>query len=459
MTNIIRKTDSYKLSRWRQMPPGITKMYAYGEPRKGGKYPTISYFGMQMVAEDLFKEFITKKDIDYAEEKAFQTFGDKGYFDRRTWERVLELGHYPIKLMSAPEGMEIEEGNVCFTLESTESWFATNALSFESCLMHVWYPTTVATRAMYIKRAISPLFEKTCDAPSFNLPFAVNDFGLRGATGDQAAERGGAGHLIHFMGSDNEPAADAIEKYYGGKGRLKSIWATEHQTALAWGDEKAYIIHQLKESNPSLPVAIVIDTKDSDNFIQNIVGDREVIELIKEREGRVVLRPDSGDAETNILKYLDMLGGIFGVRINNKQYKIIDHNVGLIQGDGMDEDTIPSLFEAIVRNHWSCDNLVTGSGGGLLQIGLSRDTSRWAIKPSYMEIDGKGINLMKAPKTDLSKSSKPGMLKLHSKGTTISSAEESLIMFEGYTDLLKPVYIDGTLFTQNFNDIIKRANA
>lgn len=464
--NIIIDTDSYKRVHWKMLPPGLSKLVSYGEPRVGGKYKTISYVGLQMIVKDHFLDKVTTEMIDEAEHRSVLSFGTDKYFNRPVWEKVRDLGYLPVIIKSAPEGAEIEEGNVCFTIGSTKDWFANTANALESLLMHTWYPTAVATRSMNIKKAIKPYFEQTSDVADYVLPFAVNDFGLRGGTGHESAARGGVGHLLHFQGSDNEPAMTALADAYGCNDRLKSVWATEHSVALSWGidsdsNELEYLLWQLTNSDPNAIISVVVDTKDSDYFMQNIVGNKEITELIKQRPGRVVFRPDSGDPLTNILKYLDVLGGIFGYGINKKGYKTINSNVGLIQGDGMDENSIPNLYRDVTKAGWAADNFITGSGGGLLQAGLTRDTSRWAIKPCYGIVDGKEMNMAKKPKTDMSKASKGGLLKLHptAKGfMTITSSEMPREQFNGYVDALRVVYEDGNFYPEDFNTILARAN-
>lgn len=143
-----------------------------------------------------------------------------------------------------------------------------------------------------------------------------------------------------------------------------------------------------------------------------------------------------------------MLGNIFGYNFNSKDYKVIGNNVGVIQGDGMTEGSIPKLYEEYIKTGWSAENVVTGSGGGLLVEGITRDTDRWAIKVSYAEIDGVPVNVSKSPKTDLTKSSKPGKLKLHKAGnhfSTISSAKETPEAFNAYLDVMQTVYENGVM--------------
>lgn len=462
--NIILDTDSYKITHHLQTPPGITKLYSYGEPRVGGKYPFVSFFGLRMIIMDHFLQKVTKEMIEEAEWRADATFGERGYFDSETWQRVKNLGYLPIRIKAVPEGTKVAIDNALFTIESTESWFAGHLNALETLLMHVWYPTTVATRSMTIKESIKPWFLKSSDVTEYVLPVAVNDFGFRGATGHEAAARAGAAHLLHFVGSDNEAGMTALYDYYGCVDRLKSVWATEHSVATSYGEgigESDYLNAQLERAPLDKIISIVIDSYDSDNFIQNVVGSEIIKEKIKARSGRVVFRPDSGDPKINVLKYLDMLGGIFGYHINSKGFKVVDHNVGLIQGDGMNEHSIPEIYKELVRAGWAADNIVTGSGGGLLQVDINRDTSRWAIKASYGEKDGVGFNIQKNPATDTTKKSKAGMLKLHPTSDTfitMSSAEMPINQFNGYVDCMETVLENGDFHPEIFDNILTRAN-
>lgn len=459
---IVIDTDSYKITHWKQFPQDITKMYSYGESRVNSVYPEVCYFGGRMVIKDHFMQKVTQEMIEEGYERSVKTFGTDQYFDRETWTKVKELGFLPIRIRAVPEGSVVPIDNVLFTIESTMPFFAKKMQALESLLMYIWYPTTIATRSMHIKRSLKPIFDKTCENPNTHLLFAVNDFGMRGATGHEAAARGGSAHLIHFAGSDNEPGMTALHDYYGCEDRLKSVWATEHSVETSYGEgegELEYIRAQLLGAPKDKIVSIVIDGYDSDNFVQNIVAHESVKPLIKERTANLMLRPDSGDPKTNVLKYLDMLGGIFGYHINSKGFKKLSAPIGIIQGDGMDEHSIPNLYGEITHAGWSAENLVTGSGGGLLQVDVNRDTQRFAIKACYSERNGIGYNMKKNPATDHSKRSKSGLLKLHQTTRifmTLQSSSMTPAEFKGYTDCMETVFDNGELKDESFSNILER---
>jgi nicotinamide phosphoribosyltransferase len=318
---------------------------------------------------------------------------------------------------------------------------------------------------MNIKRNIIPYFEKSSDVTKYVLPVAVNDFGFRGAMGYEAAVLGGMGHLVHFTGSDNMAASRLLKDFYAFKGRAKSVWATEHSVATAYGPgegEIEYLTAQLTRAPLDMIVSNVIDSYNADNYMQNIVSRPEIMQLIRDRAaagGRTIFRPDTGKPIVNVCKYSDILGGIFGFTINSKGYKVLKDNVGIIQGDGMTEESIPALYADYIKTGWAADNILTGSGGGLLVENLTRDTSRWAIKASYGEKDGVPFTMRKNPAGDPSKASKEGLLKLHKAVGyhTIQSSQMDAIQFAGYRDNLTPVYEDGKFTTDNFENIIQRA--
>lgn len=453
--NLIIDTDAYKMTHWLGYPENLNKLYSYAESRIGSKYPRVLFFGLSMIIQDHLLQPVTDQMIEEARLDCLNTFGTDKYFNIEVWRKVKKLGYLPIKIKAAPEGTIVDVDNVLFTIESTEDWFAKTANSIEGTLMHTWYPTTVATRAMGILENIKPAFEKSSMIGDIILPVAVNDFGYRGATCHEAAARGGAGFLLSFIGSDNMAASRALKDYYRYSGRGKSVWATEHSVATSFGlkfeDEIDYLYHQLTKSDPSQIISIVIDSNDADNFISAVACSPDIMKLIKERTGRVVFRPDRGVPLRNMVIYSDMLSAKFGFDMNEKGYKIIKDNVGLLQGDGMDEISIPQLYNEYIKTGYAADNFITGSGGGLLQIDINRDTQRFAIKASYGEREGKPIDICKSGTGDITKASKSGKLKLHRPNSTYTSKDPQ---FEGYTDLLETVYKNGQFKKVDFEDIL-----
>jgi nicotinamide phosphoribosyltransferase len=108
-----------------------------------------------------------------------------------------------------------------------------------------------------------------------------------------------------------------------------------------------------------------------------------------------------------VLATLNSLGRSFGFSMNNKGLRVLDSHVRVIQGDGMNPNTITDLYTDIVEAGWAPENLTVGAGGGMLQS-VNRDTQRFAYKVSSVNRGGKEIAVAKSPITDRSKASKAG---------------------------------------------------
>merc|ERR1711916_115159 len=101
-----------------------------------------------------------------------------------------------------------------------------------------------------------------------------------------------------------------------------SIPASEHSTMTAWksSKEKDAMENMLKQY-PNGLMACVSDSYDIYNAAANIWG-KELKDLVMQRDGTLVIRPDSGDPLEVNLKLLETLGEKFGYTINEKGYKV-----------------------------------------------------------------------------------------------------------------------------------------
>lgn len=460
-TNLVADTDSYKHGHAHLINPGLSELDLYGEARIGGVGNYVAFDGLpSIIARELMPGF-TKEDIEVAVELSKETHSFNA-LHTGLWQKTLDKydGVLPMIIKALPTGTIVEKGNALFTFSTKDADFAKIIGSLEPILMHSWYQTSVLTRIAKIKSSIYPIFAKTNSLPA--LQFAVHDFGLRGGSCLQQSELGGMSHLIGFNGSDNLRASRGIHATYGVPYPARSVYATEHSVALSFGSgdgELAYVNHILDVVPDDQIASIVIDTYDAHGFIRNVVGNERIKQRILDRAGRVVFRPDSGDIRIIPIEIIELLGEIFGYTYK-AGYKVLSGNVGVLQGDGMNENTIPELYTILVNTGWSCDNLVVGSGGGLIIEDLNRDRHRFAIKPSVGMINGVETNFMKRPVTDMTKQSKPGHLKVIKTHTgryqTISSATSSAGMFNGYVDELRTIYDHGNFYPEKFEDV--RAN-
>src|SRR5690606_3285764 len=126
-----------------------------------------------------------------------------------------------------------------------------------------------------------------------------HDFSMRGMAGLEAAELSGAGHLLSFTGTDTIPAIDFMEKYYNANSDNEliggSVAATEH-SVMSMGQNNAEqdtFERLITEVYPSGIVSIVSDTWDLWKVLTEYLPNLK--DKVMARDGKVVIRPDSGD--------------------------------------------------------------------------------------------------------------------------------------------------------------------
>jgi nicotinamide phosphoribosyltransferase len=147
------------------------------------------------------------------------------------------------------------------------------------------------------------------------------------------------------------------------------------------------------------------------------------------------------------------LNAAFGSTVNGKGYRVLNH-VRVIQGDGVNPDSIRLILERITHARYSADNVAFGMGGALLQK-LDRDTQKFALKCSAARIDGGWTDVFKDPVTDHAKASKRGRLTLarhRGYGTfkTVALPDGAIEADEatlgpGWEDAMETVWENGTL--------------
>jgi nicotinamide phosphoribosyltransferase len=411
--NLLVTVDSYKYSHYLQYPPKTEFVFSYIESR-GGKYANTVFFGLQAFLKEYLSKPITQDMIDEAESVVDAHVGP-GLFNREGWEHILKEhgGYLPLKIKAVAEGTVVPTSNALVTVENTDpKAFWLTSFVETAMLRSIWYPTTVATNSWSIKQVIRQALEETADDIS-GLPFRLHDFGARGVSSSESAGLGGMAHLVNFQGTDTVEALLYAKKYYNEPMAGFSVPAAEHSSITSWGREcevEAYR-NMLKQFGGKFPIiAVVSDSYDIFNAVENIWGEELKDEVITSGS-TLVVRPDSGDPATVVAKVTMLLDSKFGSTINSKGYKVLN-NVRVIQGDGINEESIKDIFAALKGYGYSADNVVFGMGGGLLQQ-LDRDTLKFAMKASAACVDGKWVDVYKDPVTDQGKQSKKGRLMLY----------------------------------------------
>jgi nicotinamide phosphoribosyltransferase len=463
--NLATLTDSYKMTHAAQYPPKTETVFSYFESRTGATYPWTVFFGLQAI----IKEYLTGVRITHDDVDAAKLLCDAHIapelFNSRGWRHIVEThgGRLPLRIRAVAEGTVVPTGNVMMTVENTcpDCWWVTNW--FETLLVQVWYPSTVATQSRAMKQTLAKFLTRTGGIEGID--FKLHDFGYRGVSSVETAGMGGCAHLTSFQGTDTVRGIEYAMAFYPAvdeNGRPKmpgfSIPASEHSTITSWGEdgEEAAFRNMLR----LYPTGLVACVSDSwDIFKACHLWSGKLKDAVLQRDGCLVVRPDSGDPIDVVPKVLNILAERFGYTTNDKGYKVLDPHVRLIQGDGIDAESLGQILEAVAKAGFSAENIAFGSGGGLLQK-LNRDTQRFAFKCSAVRVDGEWRDVWKAPATDPAKNSKRGRLTLYRMAD--GSYETDLVdTFEKKgkgVDVMETVFEDGELLVDHtFDEVRARA--
>lgn len=411
--------DSYKLSHWLQYRPDVRRVYSYVESR-GGDYDSTLFFGLQHFLIKYMRQPITSEQVDEANEFA-KAHGTP--FNHEGWKSLQRkyggTGEWPVTIRAVPEGTVLPSKNLLVDIVNDDEEFPWLTSYFETKIVRaVWYPTTVASRDLKIYRAIKKAMAETADdAAMAGLPFKLNDFGSRGVSSYESSEIGGMAHLVLFRGTDNVASVVAARQFYGEPMAGNSIPAAEHSTMTSWGGRGGELLAMRnmvdKFGKPGALLACVSDSYDIWNAVSHYWGG-ELLDQVRASGACVVVRPDSGDARIVPIQVVRMLIDRIGdSKRNSKGYEVLPDYYRVLQGDGIDDESIPDILNNMARAKLSADNVAFGMGGGMLQK-VDRDTMKFAMKCSAVETTaGVWEDVFKDPVTDFGKTSKRGRLELY----------------------------------------------
>ena len=404
MYNLILDTDSYKLSHFLGYPKGTTEMYSYLESR-GGQYEELVFLGLKPILDKL-EQGIDAFDIEEAKQ-----FSEKHGlpFNKEGWDYILYKlgGTLPIEIKALPEGTIVSPGVPMLTIRNTDPNCAWLTSYLETMLLRIWYPITVASRILQMKRNIAPYYRMSTDSGEVS-PFAILDFSSRGVSSKEQSELGGLAYLAHFQGSDNIVAVDFVNKIYDSEMSGFSVPATEHSIMCSFGEENELESFEYLLENMAQEGGILSVVSDTWNIFEAVDKWISLAHKVKEKNVTLVIRPDSGNINDVLPKILAKLYKEWPYQhVNSKGFIVFD-NLKVLWGDGINEHTGYLPFFIAYEMGISADSIMTGSGGGLMQAGLDRDTAKFAIKGSNVIVNGESIPISKNPITDNGKRSKSG---------------------------------------------------
>lgn len=483
--NFILNVDSYKTAHGMMMKEGVVALESNIIARKPTPYAThVVMMGIQIYLQEYLDITITTSDIDEAEE---ETASRGDYFDRPFWEHIVEVhkGRVPLHIRAIPEGTVVPVGMPLVRSMSTDPAVLVIASYIETQLQRaIQFPTTVASNARSIKSFLADTMER--HSGQRFVDYHLHNFGDRSASCYEAAWLAGVSHAVVFSGSDCLMANRYIKHYYHTKKNyLSSVMATEHSATCSNSDadkrddfnmalkmvriwEKMCDDYIAKGSVGIPPiVSIVIDTYDAYRFVREFIGTRlkaTIQEIAAKCPGaKLVMRPDSGDPTTMPIEILEILADKFGTTLNAKGMRVLPSYIGVIQGDGIEEDSIRAIVANLDKHNLSLENIVFGMGGKLVHPPKGRDTYSFAMKGSAQQLEeGTWEDLFKDPITDVGKRSLRGRV------TTFKCKQSGKIMAERVElqdvnpfleDMMVDVYKDGVIMNlSTFDEVRERAN-
>ena len=467
--NPLLYTDGYKVDHRRQYPNETTLVYSNWTPRKSRieGIDNIVFFGLQYfikryLIQDFQENFFNKpkEEISKKYTRRINNYLGVNKVGIKHIEDLHDLGYIPMVLKALPEGVSVPIRVPMFTMYNTLPQFFWLTNYFETLLSTtVWLPCNSATLAKQYRLILDKYAEETSSIPEF-VDWQGHDFSMRGMAGLEASVMSSAGHLLSFKGTDTIPTIDFLEDYYNANSDTEliggSVAATEHSVMCMGTNlgEQETFRRLITEVYPDGIVSIVSDTWDLWKVLVEYLPNLK--EEVLARDGKVVIRPDSGDpvdiicgnpnGKTDEEKKggIELLWETFGGVENEKGYKELDSHIGAIYGDSITLDRATQICERLKEKGFASTNVVLGIGSFTYQYN-TRDTFGFAMKATYGEVGGEGREIYKDPITDDgTKKSAKGLMKVIKE-----NGEYKLINQVSWEEErqgeLKEVYRDGKL--------------
>jgi nicotinamide phosphoribosyltransferase len=503
--NTLLNTDGYKVGHIRQYPEKTNFVYSNWTPRKSRieGITHVVHFGLQhFIKKWLIDDFNTnffglEKNLAVRQYKRIMdNYLGKDSVDCTHIEELHDLGYLPILIKSLPEGSSVPMRCPCVTVVNTDHRFFWLTNYIETLMSaELWGPTTSATIAREYKKILDYWCEKTGGDPEF-IKFQGHDFSMRGMFGVEAAKLSGMGHLTSFVGTDTIPAIIELEKYYGANSDVElvgcSVPATEHAVMCAGGkeDEKETFRRLICDVYPNGIVSIVSDTWDLWKVLSEYLPSLK--NEIMSRNGKVVIRPDSGDPVDIICglpkdKYLEINGeyyrsndvieyetfpvqygikdnavplsnveikgvveslwDIFGGTTTGAGFRQLASCIGAIYGDSITLERATQICERLSNKGFASTNIVFGIGSYTYQYN-TRDTFGFAMKATWCSVNGVDHSIFKDPITDNgTKKSAKGLIRVEKENGDYIMYDEQDVYGENLGEL-NPVFFNGKLLVE-----------
>lgn len=430
--NPLYEADSYKVGHKDMLAPNTVREY-WTWIARSLKYmhPSIKKImsaGGQLTVRYLhssFKEFFFDQPIDVALKFSQDMSLHLGTeYNGKHFEELHKLGYLPILIQSLPEGTFTNPNIPHITGINTKDGYAWLGLFLETLVSKLsWQMPTAATITAKFRENSVEWVTKTDSKNLWFVDFMNHDFHSRGGNPFTSIAVG-LGHALSSKGSDTLNVIPASRYYYDfpeDQVPTFSVVASEHSvtcTGIFYYQKllkEGKLNNKIKEyynfdvicegsvENPDyLAIAewlnltdwlnkfskgilsYVCDTFDTWKLVTMILPRLKT--LIMSREGKLVIRPDTGDPvdqicgidknqydgaalyeiENNPLPehkgVVELLYEIFGGNKSEEGYICLDSHIGAIYGDSINLERQVAIYERLAAKGFASTNIVLGVG-------------------------------------------------------------------------------------------------
>ena len=475
------------------------------------------------------------------------------------FKQLHKLGYLPIRIKGIPELTEVPLNVPIATIQNTHPDFFWLTNDLEPVILgQIYTPLTVATIGRLLAKLRDKYFDMSCEDNDPFRDFALHDFSFRGHPSWESALQASIAFSLYTKGTDTVVGLKGMVDYYDAKETCYSLSATEHsltsQGILHYGELGIKLLYESDSSitrediiakyvgmypeftgdhiltlyalvqqldtvrldehetrlltgelinlyrllvikYPTGMLAYVIDTFNAYALVNKIIP--VLKDIILSRNGKCVLRPDSGHPETVILGHykstnqlvadlpdgsfyriddrtyikskgethqlaenlnivdinyeqkgtIEVLARIFGTTVNSKGYKELPPQIGIVYGDGITYERMGNIYKELTNRGYSVNCICMAAGAYMLSGSITRDSLSLVVKASQTGISDKLQPVYKDPVTDKGKTSPSGFLKvteITGKIMCIPNVSEE----QETTGMLQVILEDGELYNQ-----------
>lgn len=461
--NPLYESDGYKVGHKAMLAENTSVEYWTWIPRSI-KYMHPSIDGIMSAGEQLvwryihssFQELFFDQPVEMAEKfgRDMSKYLMMDY-DANHFSELHKLGYLPVRIKAIPEGTFTKPNIPHMTGINTVDGYAWLGLYLETLVSKLaWQLPTAATIAHRFKQNAVEWVTKTDPENLWLADFMCHDFHSRGGNPFTSIAVG-LGHAMSNSGSDTLNVIPASRYYYDfdeNEVPVYSVNASEHSvtcTGIFFYEKKlraGLLNHEIVayytstvasegsvqnpdylaiaellnlrdwlEKFPKGILSVVSDTMDLWKVITHILP--RLKKEILAREGKLVIRPDSGDpvdiicgidnnnvngvrenctyeeycnvmikpVSLNEFKgVIELLWDIFGGETTSAGYKRLDSHIGAIYGDSINLERQIDIYTRLDAKGFSSTNIVVGVGS-YTYVMLTRDSAGYAAKGAYFE--------------------------------------------------------------------------